>query len=89
MFRFIAVFLALVAMTFAAPSYIEPHYSVVSVASAVPVVKHVPVVHQVPVVKHVPVVSQVSVVKHVPVVHNVPVLKSYAVPTYGHHVYHG
>ncbi|XP_002081449.2 uncharacterized protein LOC6734429 [Drosophila simulans] len=83
MFRIIAVILALVAMAFAAPGYIEPSYGVVPVAHVVPVVKSVPVV------KHVPVVQHVPVVKHVPVVQHVPVLKSYAVPTYGHHIYHG
>jgi len=84
----IAVIFALVAMTFAAPGYIEPSYGVVPVAHVVPVVKHIPVVKQVPVVQHVP------VVKHVPVVQHVPVLKSYGVasygvPTYGHQIYHG
>ncbi|XP_070071727.1 MAGE-like protein 2 [Drosophila takahashii] len=86
MFRIIAVIFALFAVAFAAPGYIEPSYGsygVVPVAHVVPVVKHVPVVKQVPVVQHVP------VVKHVPVVQHVPVLKSYAVPTYGHHIYHG
>ncbi|XP_017126862.1 uncharacterized protein LOC108145798 [Drosophila elegans] len=83
MFRIIAVIFALFAVAFAAPGYIEPSYGVVPVAHVVPVVKHIPVVKQVPVVHHVP------VVKHVPVVQHVPVLKSYAVPTYGHHIYHG
>ncbi|KRK00700.1 uncharacterized protein LOC26536285 [Drosophila yakuba] len=83
MFRIIAVIFALVAVAFAAPGYIEPSYGVLPVASVVPVVKSVPVV------KHVPVVQHVPVVKHVPVVQHVPVLKSYAVPAYGHHIYHG
>nr|ABL75749.1 IP17417p [Drosophila melanogaster] len=77
MFRIIAVIFALVAMAFAAPGYIEPSYGVVPVAQVVPVVKSVPVVQHVP------------VVKNVPVAQHVPVLKSYAVPTYGHHIYHG